>query len=626
MPKPTQKNKRYMPGIDGLRAFAVLSVIAYHLNLGWAPGGLLGVGIFFVLSGYLITDLIIAEYTSTGKVDFKQFWIRRAKRLLPALLSMLILVILWVLLFERSFLLDLWGNVLSVLMYVSNWWLIFHKVSYFAQFGPPSPLNHLWSLAVEEQFYLVWPLVLLIGLKYIKNTKYILRFILTAAIVSAIAMAVLYTPGEDPSRVYYGTDTRAFSLLIGAALAIVWQSRKLSTRLPKEQRKALDMVGVLSIFGILLMIGFTTQFDSFLYRGGMVILSIFTVFLVAALAHPSSRLGMVMGWKPLRWIGVRSYAIYLWHFPVIVLTNPGQENAQPSTWLGVTQFALIILLATLSWHFIEEPVRHGALKRWRAKLNVTAHSWRRATLVQKSILGCSAAVIVVIFITVIAPALHKLEVGQEKKAEQAIMHPEAAKPVEKDKDKEKPKPKDEQPKSEEKEKAKPKQEDKDTKPASSKPVKPADKQISVIGDSVMVNVTPYIKEKFPSAKVDAKVGRQLKDAPAVIDQMKANGSLGHIVVIGLGTNGSFSKDQLLKVLDKVGKDKEIVLVNSQVPRPWENEVNKTLQEVATSHPHTKLVNWNQASEGQTSYFYNDGVHLKPEGASAYANLLESAVN
>ncbi|MCK6258670.1 acetyltransferase [Fictibacillus sp. KIGAM418] len=617
MPEPTQKNKRYMPGIDGLRAFAVLAVIAYHLNLGWAPGGLLGVGIFFVLSGYLITDLIIAEYHRTGKIDFKQFWIRRARRLLPALLSMLALVILWVLLFERSFLLDLWGNVLSVLMYVSNWWLIFHKVSYFAQFGPPSPLNHLWSLAVEEQFYLIWPLVLLLGLRYIKNNRLILGSILVAAILSAIAMAMIYTPGVDPSRVYYGTDTRAFSLLIGAGLAIIWPSRKLSTRLPKEQRKALDIVGTLSLFGILLLIGFTSQFDSFLYRGGMVILSIFTLFVVAALAHPSSRLGMAMGWKPLRWIGVRSYGIYLWHFPVIVLTNPAQENAHPSAWLRIAQFALILILATLSWHFIEEPIRQGALKRWRAKLNMTAHSWKRATLVQKSILGCSAAVIVVIFFTVVIPQLHKLEAGQKKKAEQAIMHPEPVKPKEK--------PKHEQPKPEEKPKPKPDQKP-DSKPSPVPPPKPVDERISVIGDSVMVNVAPYIKEKFPKATVDAKIGRQLKDASDVIDHMKANGSLGHTVVIGLGTNGPFSKDQLVNVLDKVGKDKEIVLINSQVPRSWEKQVNRTLAEVASSHPHTKLVNWNQASNGQTSYFYNDGVHLKPRGASAYAKLVESAVN
>ncbi|MDN4072034.1 acyltransferase family protein [Fictibacillus terranigra] len=617
MPEPTQKNKRYMPGIDGLRAFAVLAVIAYHLNLGWAPGGLLGVGIFFVLSGYLITDLIIAEYHRTGKINFKQFWIRRARRLLPALLSMLALVILWVLLFERSFLLDLWANVLSVLTYVSNWWLIFHKVSYFAQFGPPSPLNHLWSLAVEEQFYLIWPLILLLGLHYIKNKQVILNSILAAAIISAIAMAVLYTPGEDPSRVYYGTDTRAFALLIGAGLAIVWPSRKLSTRLPKEQRKALDMVGILSLFGILLLIGFTSQFDSFLYRGGMVILSIFTLFVVATLAHPSSRLGMVMGCKPLRWIGVRSYGIYLWHFPVIVLSNPAQENVHPSAWLKITQFALIIILATLSWHFVEEPIRHGALQRWRSKLNVTTHSWKRATLVQKSILGCSAAVIVVIFFTVVVPTLHKLEEGQEKKAVQAIMNPEPVKPKEK--------PKHEQPKPEEKSKPDSGQKP-DPKPAPVPPPKPADERISVIGDSVMVNVAPYIKEKFPKATVDAKIGRQLKDASDVIDHMKANGSLGHTVVIGLGTNGPFSKDQLVSVLDKVGKDKEIVLINSQVPRPWEKEVNTTLEEVASSHPHTKLVNWNEASNGQTSYFYNDGVHLKPEGASAYAKLVERAVN
>ncbi|MDN4526123.1 acyltransferase family protein [Fictibacillus fluitans] len=608
MPEPTQKNKRYMPGIDGLRALAVLAVIAYHLNLGWTPGGLLGVGIFFVLSGYLITDIIATEYLRTGKIDFRKFWIRRARRLLPALLSMLFVVILWILLFEHSFLLDLWGNLLSVLLYFSNWWLIFHKVSYFAQFGPPSPLNHLWSLAVEEQFYLLWPLLLLAGLRFIGKRNILLRFILGAAALSAILMALLYTPGQDPSRVYYGTDTRAFSLLIGAALALVWPSRKLSIHLPREPRIALDIAGTTGLVGILLLIVLTSQFDSFLYRGGMVLLSVCTALLVAALAHPASKLGSIMGWKPLRWIGVRSYGIYLWHFPVIVLTHPSQTTGDAS-WLGWMQFALIIILASLSWHFIEEPVRQGAFKTWKEKLALPAVSWKRTTLLQKSILGCSAAAILIILFTVVIPGFQKLEAGQEKKAEHAYVHPQPEKT--------------EKPKDQQKDNAKPKAPPKkDPKPAA----KPEDHRITVIGDSVMVNVAPYLKKKFPDATVDAKIGRQLTDAPKVIDQMKSKGSLGDTIVIGLGTNGPFSKQQLISVLNEAGKDKNIVLINSKVPRPWEKEVNQTIQEVAAHHPHTKLVNWNQASNGQSSYFYEDGVHLKPKGALAYARLVERALN
>ncbi|MDM5200702.1 acyltransferase family protein [Fictibacillus enclensis] len=605
MPEPTQKSKRYMPGIDGLRALAVLAVIAYHLNLGFAPGGLLGVGIFFVLSGYLITDIIATEYLRTGKIDFKKFWIRRARRLLPALLSMLFFVIVWILMFERSFLLDLWGNMLSVLLYVSNWWLIFHKVSYFAQFGPPSPLNHLWSLAVEEQFYLIWPLLLLTGLRFIGNRKVILRFILGAAVLSAVLMAVLYTPGQDPSRVYYGTDTRAFSLLIGAALALIWPSRKLSIHLPREPRIALDMAGTIGLVGILLLIMLTSQFDSFLYRGGMVLLSICTALLVAALAHPATKLGSVMGWQPLRWIGVRSYGIYLWHFPVIVLTQPSQ-TAEHSSWLGWVQFGIIILLATISWHFIEEPVRRSALNTGQEKRTVTGFSWKRATLFQKSILGCSALAVLIMLYTVVVPGIQKLEAAQEKKEAQKYVHPVPETPKKKPSHNEKEHP------------------EKDPKPSPAP--KQEDHRITVIGDSVMVNVAPFLKKKFPGATVDAKIGRQLTDAPKVIDQMKAKGSLGDTIVIGLGTNGPFSKQQLISVLNDAGKDKNIVLINSKVPRPWEKEVNQTIQEVASHHPHTKLVNWNQASNGQSSYFYEDGVHLKPEGALAYARLVERAVN
>src|ERR687889_236667 len=322
MPKPVGSSQRYMPGLDGLRAIAVIAVIAYHLDPDLIPGGLLGVGVFFTLSGYLITDLLLGQREATGSLKLGDFWMRRARRLLPALFLMLAVVVAWVTLLDRSQLPSLRGDVLAAVAYVSNWWNIVREASYFARFGPPPPLDHLWSLAVEEQFYLIWPWLLLLGLRFLPGRYTMALVTLAGAAVSAAAMAVIYQPGIDPTRVYEGTDTRAFGLLVGAALAMVWPSRHLSAALTLRRRLLLDGAGVVGLVTVALLIWQTNQYSAFLYRGGIVLLSVATVLVVAALAHPASQLGRALGWMPLRWLGVRSYGIYLWHFPIIVLTTP----------------------------------------------------------------------------------------------------------------------------------------------------------------------------------------------------------------------------------------------------------------------------------------------------------------
>src|SRR5450755_2042694 len=265
-----------MPGLDGLRAVAVLAVIAYHLGLGWAPGGLLGVGVFFTLSGYLITDLLLAQWARGGR-QLGDFWLRRARRLLPGLFLMLVVVTVWVSVADRSQMPTVRGQVGAATVYVSNWWQISQHVSYFARFGPPSPLNHLWSLAVEEQFYLFWPWLLLLGVHFVRERRRpiavrprLAGVTLILALASAVEMAVLYHPTFDPSRVYDGTDTRAFALLIGAALAMVWPSRLLTTRVTAGARGILDGLGIAGLIVIALLIWRTNQYSAFPYRGGIV--------------------------------------------------------------------------------------------------------------------------------------------------------------------------------------------------------------------------------------------------------------------------------------------------------------------------------------------------------------------
>ncbi|PZS11856.1 MAG: acetyltransferase, partial [Solirubrobacterales bacterium] len=321
MPKPVQRSARYMPALDGVRALAVCAVVAYHLGLGWAPGGLLGVGMFFTLSGYLITDLLLGQWDG-GRRGLAEFWGRRARRLLPALYLMLVVVSVWVAVGFHSRLADVRGQVISALLYVNNWWQISQHVSYFAQFGPPSPLNHLWSLAVEEQFYVVWPWLLLIGVWTVRERRRSVRArprlagaTLALAAASAIEMALLYRPSLDPSRVYDGSDTRAFGLLVGAALAMVWPSRALTGPVTAGARRIIDGLGSVGLGAIVVLVWRTNQYSPFLYHGGLVALSLATVLVVAAGAHPASRLARVLGWAPLRWVGVRSYGIYLWHWP-----------------------------------------------------------------------------------------------------------------------------------------------------------------------------------------------------------------------------------------------------------------------------------------------------------------------
>lgn len=387
-----------MPALDGVRALAVCAVIAYHLGLGWAPGGLLGVGVFFTLSGYLITDLLLGQ-SDGGRRGLAEFWGRRARRLLPALYLMLVVVSVWVAVGFHSRLADVRGQVVSALLYVNNWWQISQHVSYFAQFGPPSPLNHLWSLAVEEQFYVVWPWLLLIGVWTVRERRRpisarprLAGVTLALATASAIEMALLYRPSLDPSRVYDGSDTRAFGLLVGAALAMVWPSRALTGPITAGARRIIDGLGSVGLAAIVVLVWRTDQYSPFLYHGGLVALSLATVLVVAAGAHPASRLARVLGWAPLRWVGVRSYGIYLWHQPVIVFTTPASSHGVAPL-RALAQVAASVLLAALSWRWVEEPIRHGALARmWSAAR--TAH-WRPRHMGLGIRVGLVAAVLAV---------------------------------------------------------------------------------------------------------------------------------------------------------------------------------------------------------------------------------------
>ncbi len=619
---------RYMPGLDGLRAIAVMAVIAYHLNLSFAPGGLLGVGIFFVLSGYLITDLLVEGVRSEGRMQLTKFWIRRARRLLPALLFMLVVVCAYMTIWDSGQLASDKMDVVAALFYVSNWWYIFHHVSYFASFGPPTPFGHLWSLAVEEQFYLIWPFLLAFGLRYVPRRGTLVGWILAGALVSAGLMAFLYQPGMDPSRVYYGTDTRAFGLLIGSALALLLPSKRLPSLVKGRDRFVLDGVGLAALAAIILMIWKTNQFETFLYDGGLLFLSVLSALVIAALAHPKTILGKVMGCHPLSWLGKRSYGIYLWHYPVIVLTSPSVNTNGLNLTRAALQVGASIVIADLSFRFVEEPIRHGALGRVLARLR--SGEWRSrpfrgnvlVSMCALVALGVSTVGMAKPAVPVVAPAAPVIApvsstiftlsptIGSVSASHASLVtkpRPPRGRTLVRHKVSHPVKPRGSHAK------------------AVNPLAHPSGKDVTAIGDSIMLDAKPYLKELLPGINVQGKVSRQLYEAPALVAQLKAKGTLGNRIIVELGTNGPFTRGQLVSLLKSFGNVKRIVLVNTRVPRPWQNVVNQTIAQVAKTFPNTTMVNWYADSAGKNAYFYPDGVHLNPTGAQVYAKLLANAV-
>lgn len=570
----------YMPGLDGLRALAVFAVIAYHLNLNWAPGGLLGVNLFFVLSGYLITNILVAQWEQSGSIDLKDFWLRRARRLLPGLFMMMAGVLLWVKLISPERLAALKPEVLAAATYSSNWYLILHHVSYFERFGPPSPLGHLWSLAVEEQFYLVWPLLLSLGLRYLPQKKWVIGGTVVIAAASAAAMALIYIPGNDPSRVYYGTDTRAFALLAGAVLAMVKPSRNLNAELSGNNRLALDAAGSVGLIIALWMVGNTSQYQTSLYQGMLLLYSVAAACLVAVLAHPASRLGRLFGWRPLRWLGECSYGIYLWHYPVILLTSPAVNTEGFNLSRTMWQISASIILAAISRYLIEEPIRYGRQKQLRTRTPVF-QQWMKPLAFGTRILISILMVGAILLLTdntgtqISAKEPEHLQVCKKtiQEARRVIKGNE----------------------------------------------------ITAIGDSLMLDVEPVLQASLPGIVVDGQIGRQMYQAPKAIAELKKNGQLGRIVIVELGSNGSFTDNQLKNTLEALEGVKEILLVNTRVPRPWEKVVNETLATAPESFPNVTLVDWYTASSGCDDYFYPDGVHLNKKGADAYGELIIDAL-
>lgn len=627
------QHHRYIPGLDGLRAFAVLSVIAYHLNFNWANGGFIGVDIFFVLSGYLITSILLPAYGNDINLDFRDFWVRRIRRLLPAAYLMIFSTVVWVVLFDRELLHTVRGDAISSLFYMSNWWFIFHKLSYFDSFGSPSPLKNLWSLAIEEQFYIIWPMFLVVGMYIMKSRARLAAVISLLALCSAVMMSVLYEPGGDPSRVYYGTDTRSFELLIGCALALVWPMKRLSSnRLPSKLKHTLHATEFLAFCILVLCVYFTDEYEPFLYRGGMLFISVTAAILIACVCHPSSFLGNLLSWRPLRWLGTRSYGIYLWHYPVIVLSTPVQEIGNPVLWHIVLKVIVTCILAELSYHFIEKPIRTQGFRSFFRRVFIhRIKEWKTTSVISKLSIG-----FVIFAILIFAGGLSGLAgeqkhptkwtygsqetnadtsqaSGDKKNAAADKKHYPEQKTTESD-----------QRQKENKDSGQETHKKKDTQSQQQK--KPADtaKEVLAIGDSVMLDISSHLRQSFSNVTIDGKVGRQMSQALELAREYKSFNQPNKAVIIELGTNGYFTNSQIEQLLQSFSKA-HIYLVNTRVPRQWESKVNESLQHQASAHQNVTLVDWHTEALQHPEYFTPDGVHLVPKGAKALTALIVQAM-
>ncbi|MCU9613032.1 acetyltransferase [Caldibacillus lycopersici] len=631
-----QQKHRYIPGLDGLRAFAVLSVMAYHFSFSWAKGGFLGVDIFFVLSGYLITSIAIPAQGNSIELNVREFWLKRIRRLLPAAYVLIITTFVWVMLFQREMLHSLRGDAISSIFYSSNWWFIFHNLSYFDSFGAPSILKNLWSLAIEEQFYIIWPIVLIAGFRFFKKRSSLLMIVLSGIIISALLMGILYQPGADPSRVYYGTDTRSFELLIGCLLAFVWPMKKLSSKnLSTKLGNLLNITSFIA-FGILILsVGFIDEYQSFLYRGGMVLICINAAILIACISHPASVLGKLLSFKPLYWIGSRSYGIYLWHYPIMVLSTPIQEIGNPVYWRVGLQVVITFLVAELSYRFIEMPIRKKGFRPYfRQYLLINRLNWRGFPFAKKM-----TTILLPLVILVFTVGMAGVVKGKEQLRTTAAYpmqvqiigkeyFPREMEPVVPNNSKTtegKPPhqangdalpPIDEQ----NKEAAKPVETNtNDT--AENK----AYTRILAIGDSIMLDIASDLHEKYPEMTIDGEVGRQVSQAVELAPSYANYNQSGNAVIIELGTNGFFTNKQLDSLLQSFSNT-HIYLVNTRVPRQWEGKVNNALEAKAKENDHITLIDWHSAAINHPEYFTNDGVHLQLKGIEALTSLIEQAIN
>jgi peptidoglycan/LPS O-acetylase OafA/YrhL len=644
----------WLSGLDGLRALAVGAVVVYHFRPDVLPGGFLGVDLFFVISGYLITRLLLAEIDDRGRLSFAGFYLRRVRRLLPAACALIGVVALSAVFFWRDELPMMRGGVPAALGYVSNWWLIGDHQSYFVASGRPSMLQHLWSLAIEEQFYLVWPFVLTLvigAFVWRRRVTVLTNWRLIALAATSVALAAASTAamavisihadipyGADSGRVYFGTDTHSMGLLLGAAAGALAVRARFSIPRPVLRGAFLsDIAALAALVGLGLTMARLDEFDPWLYRGGFLGVSALCVVAVAAVPRHGSAVGWVLDRAPLRWVGRRSYAIYLWHWPIAVVTRPGLDIDAPGVVVLGVRVLLTLVLADLSYRLVERPVRRdglaGLTRAWHLERFSTGVHPRLAPL---GLVGTLAVIATLasglvprLLPAEASPVSAMLQFSPSQQApfdQAALGGPESA-----------PAPRvptsgatyaqmpsrDRHPSLAPTPTASAVAEPA-AEPAAAPP--PAAVPVSAFGDSVMLGASPALAAVLPKVDVDAVEGRQARVVFTDIAARRAAGTLAPTVVIHTGDNGVISPGDLATLLDSLSDRRRVVVLTDRVPRDWQDPNNRTLADVVARYHNAVLLDWYGRSAGHDDWLYGDGLHLRPPGAQAYAAMVAAAVN
>ncbi|CAB4338841.1 MAG: acyltransferase family protein [Actinobacteria bacterium] len=571
-----KRSIQYIPAIDGLRALAVIAVMFYHLGFSWIPGGFLGVDLFFVISGYVITRLLLDSIAQSGGLDLRGFYIARARRLLPALLFVVITttiaVGIWAPDTMKRFVTDLPFSLTGTM----NWWLVARQQDYFESIGRPPLLQHTWSLAVEAQFYLIWPLILYFILKRLgKNRIPIAALSIAAASGVTLLLVSLSLDASNASKVshiYFGTDTHSIGLFLGAALAVSWIPQNFTTTLTKNAQNFIDGVGFIGFIGILATFLLIDETKPTLYKIAFPLAGIFGAAIIMSIVHPASRFAPILQHPVLIWIGERSYSMYLWHWVIFQVTRPTVDLAGKMWALYSLRILIVFALADISYRYIEVPVRRGAIKHWLKGLKYRTKKERtRQTRV-------FTLLFTIVFLCASIVSVRAISLGNQQRAavEKAI-------------------PTEEITISEENTDG-----------------------IWLTGDSVILGIRSVLGELQPISLVNARIGRQ---APELLEVIKDDMSQveSSPIVFNLGNNGVLVKSDVEAIFEEIKNQPKVIVVNTAVPRPWRDANNSLLSEVASQYPQIQIVDWNAISTGHPEYFAPDGVHLVPTGVQVYVN-------
>ena len=616
---------RQVKGLDGLRGLAVIAVVLYHFFPSLLPGGYLGVDLFFVLSGFLITSLLVREFRTSGTISLKDFWVRRFRRILPAAVSVLVMCTALVAWIGGDLAVGLRQQFLGTLFFVNNWTQIATSQSYFAD-NEIQVFAHYWSLAVEEQFYVIWPL-LITGVFLISRRKPRRLPILVAAVLafgSAVAMALIYVPGEDPTRVYYGTDTHAFGLLTGAVLSLLMTSTKSDPQADSWAAAGKAESRIAGIIGTLALIGYGAQLflmpddAEITYRGGLFLTSVLGVLMVWGVVREYGPMTPLFRTKVMRWFGQRSFSLYLWHWPVIMMLKAlfeGNQNSDKSWILGLVAVPISLLLSEISYQFIENPFRRGGYKKtwktyWSSRPGFSElrdgfgkTMWPVVPfLVIASVAGVVYGVVNSSDKTELEQQLEQLQ-QQNQSSNNAPAQPNDAAPQ-------------------------PPAEDNDNKAAAkdkkTRPM-PQGKDITAVGDSVMLASSGALKQRFPQIYVDADVSRHYTAGIQILQQLKDSGQLRDTVFLGFGTNGPAFPDQIKEALDIIGEDHTIVMAVPYGDREWMAQSQQDVLDAAKEYDNVYVADWCGHAQSNPEILYSDGVHPMPERTGEYSDAFYDAL-